>query len=53
MEIVYPTRRILESVAGEPDSARLIARLRRRRADLDPVEPRLVRGADGSLEIVL
>jgi 8-oxo-dGTP pyrophosphatase MutT (NUDIX family) len=49
--LVHVTRRVLESVAGEPDAARLIARLRRRRRSA-PVRPRLVRRPDGTIEIV-
>ncbi len=49
--LVHATRRILESVAGEPDLARLIARLRRRR-ETPPVVPRVVRRPDGGFEIL-
>ena len=35
--LVHATRRILESLAGEPNPARLIARLRRRRREPAPV----------------
>jgi 8-oxo-dGTP pyrophosphatase MutT (NUDIX family) len=49
--LVHATRRILESVAGERDTTRLIARLRRR-AETPPVTPRVVRRADGGLEVV-
>ena len=49
--LVHATRRILESVAGEADAARLIARLRRR-AETPPVMPRVVRKPDGGFEIV-
>jgi 8-oxo-dGTP pyrophosphatase MutT (NUDIX family) len=50
LPLVYATRRILESVAAEPDISRLIARLRRRHESA-PVMPRIVRRADGSIEI--
>ncbi len=50
LPLVYATRRILESVAAEPDISRLIARLRRRR-ESPPVMPRIVRRADGSIDI--
>jgi recombination protein RecT len=53
LEIVFPTRRILESVAGESDVGRLIATWRRRRDQFDPVRPRLVRQPDGSIEIIV
>jgi 8-oxo-dGTP pyrophosphatase MutT (NUDIX family) len=49
--LVHATRRILESVAGEPDAVRLIARLRRR-AETPAVMPRVVRRPDGGFEIV-
>jgi len=49
--LVHATRRILESVAGEADAARLIARLRRR-AETPPVMPRVVRKPDGGFSIV-
>jgi 8-oxo-dGTP pyrophosphatase MutT (NUDIX family) len=49
--LVHATRRILESVADEPDAARLIARLRRR-PETPPVTPRVVRLPDGGFEIV-
>ena len=49
--LVHATRRILESVAGERDAARLMARLRRR-AETPPVTPRVVRLPDGGVEIV-
>ena len=49
--LVHATRRILESVAGEPDAARLIARLRRR-PETPPVMPRVVRLPDGGFEII-
>jgi 8-oxo-dGTP pyrophosphatase MutT (NUDIX family) len=44
--LVYATRHILESVAGEPDISRLIARLRRRRL-VHAVEPRVVQTEEG------
>lgn len=50
--LVHATRRILESVAGEPDVPRLIARLRRRRRESPPVRPHIVRLPDGSYEVV-
>jgi 8-oxo-dGTP pyrophosphatase MutT (NUDIX family) len=46
--MVHATRRILESVAGEPDPARLVARLRRRRHEPPPVTPVVERLPDGS-----
>ena len=49
--LVHATRRVLESVAGEPDAGRLIARLRRR-PETAPVLPRVVRRPDGGLEVV-
>jgi recombination protein RecT len=49
--LVHATRRILESVAGEADAGRLIARLRRR-AETPPVMPRVVRLSDGGFRIV-
>lgn len=49
--LVHATRRILESVAGEPDAARLIARLRRR-PETPPVTPRVLRLPDGGFQIV-
>jgi hypothetical protein len=48
---VHATRRILESVATEPDAGRLIARLRRR-AETPPVMPRVVRRPGHPPEIV-
>jgi len=48
--LVHATRRILESVAGEADVGRLIARLRRR-AETPPVTPRVARRPDGGFEI--
>jgi 8-oxo-dGTP pyrophosphatase MutT (NUDIX family) len=50
--LVHATRRILESVAAEVDAARMFARLRRRRQETPPVEPRLLDLPDGRLEIV-
>jgi hypothetical protein len=41
LTMVHATRRILESIAGEPDVGRLIARLRRRRLQAPPVRPEL------------
>jgi 8-oxo-dGTP pyrophosphatase MutT (NUDIX family) len=49
--LVHATRRILESVAGEADARRLIARLRRR-AETPPVMPRVLRKPDGGFEII-
>lgn len=49
--LVYATRRILETVAGESDATRLIASLRRR-PETPPVIPRVVRRPDGGLEVV-
>jgi 8-oxo-dGTP pyrophosphatase MutT (NUDIX family) len=49
--LVHATRRILQSVAGEADPARLIARLRRR-AETPPVTPRVVPRPDGGFEIL-
>jgi hypothetical protein len=40
--LVYATRSVLESVAGEPDVARLFASARRLR-EIPIVEPRVVR----------
>ena len=44
--LVYATRTVLESVAGEADSARVFSTARRQR-DLPVVEPRLVQTAGG------
>jgi 8-oxo-dGTP pyrophosphatase MutT (NUDIX family) len=49
--LVHATRRILESVVAEPDARRLIARLRGR-PETAPVTPRVVRRADGGVEIL-
>jgi 8-oxo-dGTP pyrophosphatase MutT (NUDIX family) len=49
--LVHATRRILESVAGEPDPARLISRLRRRR-ETAPVTPRVVPRPDGGFDVL-
>jgi recombination protein RecT len=46
--MVHATRRILESVAGEPDPARLIAPLRRRRRETPPITPVVEPLPDGS-----
>lgn len=46
VEMVHATRRILESVAGEPDVARLISKLRRR-VEPEPVRPAIVRAGSG------
>ena len=51
LPLVHATRRILESLAAEPDAGRLIARMRRRRESA-PVLPRLVPRADGGFDIV-
>jgi 8-oxo-dGTP pyrophosphatase MutT (NUDIX family) len=49
--LVHATRRVLQSVVGEPDAVRLMARLRRRR-ETPPVTPRVVRRPDGGFEVV-
>jgi 8-oxo-dGTP pyrophosphatase MutT (NUDIX family) len=49
--LVHATRRVLESVAGEADPSRLIARLRRL-PESPPVLARLVRRPDGGLEVL-
>jgi recombination protein RecT len=49
--LVHATRRILESVAGEPDAARLIARLRRQ-PETPPVTPRVVPKPEGGFQIL-
>jgi 8-oxo-dGTP pyrophosphatase MutT (NUDIX family) len=49
--LVHATRRVLQSVAGEPDASRLIARLRRRR-ETPPVLPRVVPRPDGGFDVV-
>lgn len=46
--LVYATRRILESVAGEPDAGRLIDRLRDRSEDPPPITPVITALPDGS-----
>jgi 8-oxo-dGTP pyrophosphatase MutT (NUDIX family) len=46
LALVYATRRILESVAAEPDPRRLFTRVRRRRT-VQPVTPRLVQRDGG------
>lgn len=46
LTLVYATREVLESVAGEPSAARLIARARRRKR-VPIVEPRLVETGSG------
>ncbi len=51
LTLVFATRRILESIAGEEDPGRLVARMRRRRRHL-PVMPRIVETAAG-WEIVI
>ncbi|HXM57028.1 MAG TPA: NUDIX hydrolase [Candidatus Dormibacteraeota bacterium] len=49
--LVHATRRILESVAGEPDARRLIAR-RRRRSETPPVTPVVVPRPGGGFDIL-
>jgi 8-oxo-dGTP pyrophosphatase MutT (NUDIX family) len=49
--LVHATRRILQSVADEPDPARLISRLRRRR-ETPAVMPRVVPRPDGGFDIL-
>jgi 8-oxo-dGTP pyrophosphatase MutT (NUDIX family) len=51
LTLVHATRRILESVAREPEVSGFIARLRRE-AETPAVMPRVVRRADGSFEVV-
>jgi 8-oxo-dGTP pyrophosphatase MutT (NUDIX family) len=46
--LVHATRRVLESVGGEPNPARLIARLRRRRREPPPITPVVEPLPDGS-----
>jgi 8-oxo-dGTP pyrophosphatase MutT (NUDIX family) len=46
--LVHATRRILESVAEEPNPARLIARVRRRRREPTPIMPVVEPLPDGS-----
>ena len=50
--LVHATRRILESVASEADGRRLLGRLRRRRQESPPVQPRIVRLPDGGFQVV-
>ena len=52
LALVHATRRILESVASEPDAARLLARLRRRHRETPAIRPRLVELPDGRFQIV-
>jgi recombination protein RecT len=52
LTLVHATRRILETVASEPDAARLFARLRRRRSETPAVRPQLVELADGGFQVV-
>jgi recombination protein RecT len=52
LTLVHATRRILETVASEPDAARLFARLRRRRSETPAVRPRLVELPDGGFQVV-
>ena len=52
LTLVHATRRILESVATEADVRRLIARLRRRRREVAPVQPRVVRLEEGGFRVV-
>jgi 8-oxo-dGTP pyrophosphatase MutT (NUDIX family) len=51
LPLVHATRRILESVAAEPDVALLIRRLRRQ-PETPPIMPRIVKLPDGGIEIV-
>ena len=46
LTLVYATRAVLESVAGDADAARLFARVRRTK-DVPVVEPRIVQTAAG------
>jgi hypothetical protein len=46
LELVFATRMILESIAGEPDAARLVAKLRRRKVG-PAILPRIVPTASG------
>jgi 8-oxo-dGTP pyrophosphatase MutT (NUDIX family) len=46
--LVHATRRVLESVAGEPNPARLTSRLRRRRREPPPMTPVIEPLPDGS-----
>ena len=50
--MVHATRRILESVAGESDVRRVLARLRRRRRETPPVRPRVVQAEGGGWAVV-
>jgi recombination protein RecT len=52
LTLVHATRRILESVASEPDIQRLVSRLRRRRREPRTVQPRIVELPDGGWQIV-
>jgi 8-oxo-dGTP pyrophosphatase MutT (NUDIX family) len=52
LTLVHATRRILESVASERDIQRLVSRLRRRRREPRPVQPRIVQLPDGDWQIV-
>jgi recombination protein RecT len=52
LSLVHATRRILQSVAAEDDAGRLFARLRRRRQEAAPVQPRLVEAPGGGFEIL-
>ena len=51
LALVHATRRILESVASEPDAARLMARLRRRRHETPAIRPRLIELPDGRFQV--
>jgi len=51
LEMVFATRRILESIAPEPDAARLMRKLRRRK-ERPPILPRIVRTESG-FEVVV
>jgi 8-oxo-dGTP pyrophosphatase MutT (NUDIX family) len=52
LTLVHATRRVLESVAAEPDARRLFARLRRRRGETPPVRPRIVELPGGGFSVV-
>jgi 8-oxo-dGTP pyrophosphatase MutT (NUDIX family) len=52
LTLVHATRRILESVASEPDIKRLVSRLRRRRREPPTVRPRIVELPGGGWQIV-
>jgi len=48
--LVFATRRVLESVSAEPELEAFIERALAL-ADIEPVQPRIVRGPDGALSI--